>query len=330
MNNNVASLSTKTMTDNLPQDEDIRKQMEKLVRKIDIESITTKQFIKMLSKEMGSDLKEKKKFIKGALTDVLDAMENDSEEVEAEVEVEAEEVSGDEKDEPPTKEKPKRGGLTAVKDLSPELAAFLGMGNRLARTEVVKALWVYIKKHNLQNPEDKREILLDDKMKELFSVDKLTMFTLNKYVGAHIHPFKPVNLNELSENSKKKKENARKRKAAKINGTVKRRKPMNQPSWRLSDDLVAVVEKNILTRPQVTKALWAYIKSNDLQNPEDKREIMCNDILQKIMGGNEKVTMFSMNKHITKHLIEKVDKSEHEQEVDDEGTESEGSDEESD
>ncbi len=257
------------MTDNLPKDSDIRQQMEKLVRKIDIESITTKQFIKMLSKEMGTDLKEKKKFIKGALTDVLDAMENESgsEEVEAEVEVEAEEVSEDEKEEPPTKEKPKRGGggLTAVKDLSPELAAFLGMGNRLARTEVVKALWVYIKKHNLQNPEDKREILLDDKMKELFSVDRLTMFTLNKYVGAHIHPFKPVNLNELSENSKKKKENARKRKAAKNSGTAKKRKPMNQPPWRLSEDLVAVVEKNILTRPQVTKALWAYIKSNDLQ-----------------------------------------------------------------
>ncbi len=263
------------MTDSLPKNEDIRKQMEKLVRKIDIESITTKQFIKMLSKEMGTDLKEKKKFIKGALTDVLDAMENESgsEEVEAEVEVEveAEEASADEKEqkeEPPTKEKPKRGGggLTAVKDLSPELAAFLGMGNRLARTEVVKALWVYIKKHNLQNPEDKREILLDDKMKELFSVDRLTMFTLNKYVGAHIHPFKPVNLNELSENSKKKKEIAKKRKAEKKNGgTTKKRKPANQPPWRLSDDLSAAVERKILTRPQVTKALWAYIKKNELQ-----------------------------------------------------------------
>ncbi len=66
------------------------------------------------------------------------------------------------------------------------------------------------------------------------------------------------------------------------------------------------------------------------KNPEDKREIMCDDMLKKIMGGNEKVTMFTMNKYITKHLIEKVDKSEYEQEVDDEGTESEGSDEESD
>lgn len=319
------------MTDNLPKDEDIRKQMEMLVRKIDIESITTKQFIMMLSKEMGANLKLKKKFIKGALTEVLDALENESDNEEAEAEVEAEEESTDKK---PTKEKAKRGGLTAVKDLSPELAAFLGMGNRMARTEVVKALWVYIKKHELQNPNDKREILLDAKMKELFAVDKLTMFTLNKYVGAHIHPFKPVNLTELSENSKKKKEDAKKRKAAKIKAAkAKKRKPPNQPPWRLSEDLSAVVETDVLPRPQVTKALWVYIKKHELQNPEDKREILCDDMLKKIMGGNERVNMFSMNKYITKHLIEKVDKKEHEQEheeeEDDEGTESEGSDEES-
>jgi upstream activation factor subunit UAF30 len=314
----------------LPEDADIRKEMEKLVQNIDIESITTKQFIKMLSKTMGVDLKQKKKYIKGALTEVLDAMENDSDEEEAET-------------------KPKKrggGGLTAVKEISPEMAAFLGMGDKMARTEVVKALWAYIKKNDLQNPNDKREILLDAKMKELFHADKITMFTMNKYVSAHVHPFKAVNLNEPSENSKKKKEqNARKRKAAKDakNEKAKKRKPSNQPPWRLSQDLIAVVQKEILSRPQVTKALWVYIKENDLQNPEDKREILCDELLKKVMGDNDRVTMFSMNKHITQHLVEKVEKIEvepekkerdqsegEEQEEDEDGTESEGSDEESD
>jgi len=318
------------MGDALPEDADIRKEMEKLVQNIDIESITTKQFIKMLSKAMGVDLKQKKKYIKGALTEVLDAMENDSDEEEVET-------------------KPKKrggGGLTAVKEISPEMAEFLGMGDKMARTEVVKALWAYIKKNDLQNPNDKREILLDAKMKELFHADKITMFTMNKYVSAHVHPFKAVNLNEPSENSKRKKEqNARKRKAAKDakNEKAKKRKPSNQPPWRLSQDLIAVVQKEILSRPQVTKALWVYIKENDLQNPEDKREILCDEMLKKVMGDNDRVTMFSMNKHITQHLVEKVvkievepekkerDQSEgEEQEEDEDGTESEGSDEESD
>jgi upstream activation factor subunit UAF30 len=45
------------------------------------------------------------------------------------------------------------------------------------------------------------------------------------------------------------------------------------------------------------------------QNPKDRREILCDAKLKAVMGGNEKVTMFSMNKHITPHLLEKLDKS---------------------
>jgi len=97
------------------------------------------------------------------------------------------------------------GGLNAQKEISKELAKFLGnRTGQMSRPQIVKQLWDYIKEHDLQNPNDRREILLDSKMRKLFNVDKFTMFSMNKYVGAHIHPFKPVNLNELSENSKKK------------------------------------------------------------------------------------------------------------------------------
>ena len=45
--------------------------------------------------------------------------------------------------------------------ISPELAIVVGAGP-MPRSEVVKALWVYIKKHNLQNPSNKRNILADE------------------------------------------------------------------------------------------------------------------------------------------------------------------------
>mmetsp|Transcript_29371 Transcript_29371/g.43863 ORF Transcript_29371/g.43863 Transcript_29371/m.43863 type:complete len:366 (+) Transcript_29371:344-1441(+) len=89
----------------------------------------------------------------------------------------------------------------------------------------------------------------------------------------------------------------------------KKKAPGMQAPYRLSDDLVAVVGKSILPRPQVTQALWKYIRENDLQNPEDKREILCDAKLKRVLGGNSKVTMFSMNKYITAHLLEKMDKS---------------------
>ena len=54
---------------------------------------------------------------------------------------------------------------------------------KMSRPQVVKQIWVHIKKYNLQNPSDKREILCDDKMKAVFGVDKINMFKMNKTLG---------------------------------------------------------------------------------------------------------------------------------------------------
>jgi len=50
-------------------------------------------------------------------------------------------------------------------------------------------------------------------------------------------------------------------------------------------------------------------RSLAFQNPEDKREIICDENLKAVMGGKDRVTMFTMNKFITPHLLEKLDKS---------------------
>ncbi|MBE7158627.1 MAG: hypothetical protein INR62_09385 [Rhodospirillales bacterium] len=69
--------------------------------------------------------------------------------------------------------------------VSEQLAAVVGKGP-LPRTEVVSNVWEYIRKHNLQNPENKREILADDKLKAVFGQDKATMFEMNKLLSAHL------------------------------------------------------------------------------------------------------------------------------------------------
>ncbi|KAK9319894.1 SWIB/MDM2 domain-containing protein [Lipomyces orientalis] len=69
--------------------------------------------------------------------------------------------------------------------LSPQLADFLGV-TELSRPEAVKSIWTYIKDNDLQNPEDKREILCDDKMRPVFG-DKVHMFTMNKILGNHLY-----------------------------------------------------------------------------------------------------------------------------------------------
>ncbi len=68
---------------------------------------------------------------------------------------------------------------------SPQLAAVVG-SNPLPRGEVVSKMWEYIKKNNLQNPENKREILADDKLEPIFGKKKVTMFEMNKHLAGHL------------------------------------------------------------------------------------------------------------------------------------------------
>ncbi|KAI5795140.1 hypothetical protein EDC01DRAFT_73919 [Geopyxis carbonaria] len=65
--------------------------------------------------------------------------------------------------------------------LSQELATFIGE-SQMPRPEVVKQIWAYVKKHDLQDPADKRYILCDDVMKPVFG-DKVHMFTMNKVLS---------------------------------------------------------------------------------------------------------------------------------------------------
>ena len=77
-------------------------------------------------------------------------------------------------------------GLHRALKVSPELEAVIGV-KEVARADAVSKIWEYIRANNLQNPEDKREILADDKLKKVFSdKDKVTMFEMNKHLSNHL------------------------------------------------------------------------------------------------------------------------------------------------
>ena len=71
---------------------------------------------------------------------------------------------------------------------------------------------------------------------------------------------------------------------------------------KISDELAAVVGKGPMPRSEVVKALWVYIKKNDLQDPKNKRNINANPALQAVFGGKKVVNMFEMTKLVSKHL----------------------------
>ena len=88
-------------------------------------------------------------------------------------------------------EKPKKlSGFAKPMKMSAALCKFLGVdeNTQMARTDVTKEINKYVKANNLQNPENKRELILDDKLKTILTVPSdvtLTFFNLQKYMSEH-------------------------------------------------------------------------------------------------------------------------------------------------
>ena len=85
---------------------------------------------------------------------------------------------------PATKRTPNPAFMKALTP-SAELAAVVG-ATPLPRTEVVSKMWVYIKKHNLQDSVNRRAINADDKLKAVFGKAQVTMFEMAGLIGKHL------------------------------------------------------------------------------------------------------------------------------------------------
>ncbi len=89
---------------------------------------------------------------------------------------------------PAKKKSARKPNAAFMKPLNPskELAEIVG-GNPIPRTEVMKKVWAYIKKNNLQDAKNRRAINADDKLKAVFGGKKqVTMFEMTKLVSNHL------------------------------------------------------------------------------------------------------------------------------------------------
>jgi len=81
----------------------------------------------------------------------------------------------------------RKGGFHKQYHLSAPLADLVGEPT-LSRPQVVKKIWAHIKKCDLQDPCDKRQIICDERMQLVFKQDKVHMFTMNKILGNQLYP----------------------------------------------------------------------------------------------------------------------------------------------
>ncbi|KAI9843207.1 MAG: hypothetical protein M1837_006569 [Sclerophora amabilis] len=70
----------------------------------------------------------------------------------------------------------------------------------------------------------------------------------------------------------------------------------------LSPQLSELLGETALSRPETVKRIWAYVRERDLQDPNDKRQIRCDEPLRTVFK-SDRVHMFTMNKILCGHLF---------------------------
>jgi len=88
-------------------------------------------------------------------------------------------------------ERERKGGFHKPMNLSEPLSAMLGE-SQLSRPQTVKKIWQYVKGLNLQDPDDRRQIVCDEAMRAVFKSDRVHMFTMNKLLAHHLYPVDEV------------------------------------------------------------------------------------------------------------------------------------------
>ena len=94
---------------------------------------------------------------------------------------------------------------------------------------------------------------------------------------------------------------AKAKKAAAKSGGKKLRGGISTPVT-LSPGLADIVGGTTMTRADLTKKIWAYIKKNGLQDSKNRRNINADAKLKPIFGGKGTVSMFEMTKLVNKHV----------------------------
>lgn len=270
----------------------------------------------VLETQLNMELNEYKDFIKDILMKYVEENEHLNESKENDYDEDNEDdfvhhVEEDYDDDDESAKKQSGKGWSAPVQLSTSLAAFIGQ-TTCPRTEVTKLVWKYIKANNLQDPSDKRFIQCDAALQAVLNTRRIHMFSMTKELSKHMKSVADLNDDGTPPSKTKvqkvKVSSEKKRKIDDTDGAGSKKKggggggfakPM-RPSEELRIFLGLEAGEGI-GRTTCVKLMWDYIKANNLQNPNDRREILLDFQMQRVFGV-KMFTMFTMNKHIAEHL----------------------------
>ncbi|KAH7689269.1 DEK C-terminal protein [Dioscorea alata] len=193
----------------------------------------------------------------------------------------------------PAKRKGGPGGLNKVCGVSPELQAIVGEPT-MARTQIVKQLWAYIRQNNLQDPNNKRKIICNDALRQVFETDCTDMFKMNKLLAKHILPL---------ESPKDPGPDSKRTKSESSEVVYETKPDTGDQNVVISEALASffgTTEREML-QSEVLKRIWDYIKENHLEDPVNPL-ILCDSKLQQLFGC-ESFAALGISEMVARHFV---------------------------
>ncbi|XP_042465087.1 uncharacterized protein LOC122047713 [Zingiber officinale] len=176
---------------------------------------------------------------------------------------------------PKAKRKGGSGGLNKVCGVSPELQPIVGEAV-MSRTQIVKQLWAYIRKNNLQDPNNKRKIICNDELRVVFETDSTDMFKMNKLLAKHILPL---------DCAKETASEFKRLKAEEV--TTPEVSQLDSDGYPLSISVALAkffgCEEREMLQSDALSRVWDYIKSNQLED-DTNMVITCDTKLEELLG----------------------------------------------
>lgn len=183
------------------------------------------------------------------------------------------------------------GGLNKLCGVSPELQTIVGQPT-LPRTEIVKQLWAYIRKHNLQDPNNKRKIICNDELRLVFETDCTDMFKMNRLLAKHIITLDP---------SKRTAQNPKRAKIEEESGSISEEAV---PAVIISEALANFLGTSgrEMSQAEVMRQVWEYIKLNQLEDPLNAMFIRCDAKLKELLGC-ESISALGIPEMLARHHL---------------------------
>ncbi|KAL8168051.1 hypothetical protein V2J09_009550 [Rumex salicifolius] len=187
--------------------------------------------------------------------------------------------------------------------LSPQLQKFLG-ASQMLRYEVLNQLWDYVSQHNLIDPNDKQNILCDERFQGLFGVESFKICQMNTFLSKHLSAAAKPSRKQKPQ----KQERAELEDKTEQNPGEKRQKRVVTSGF-LSPSPISQSFINFLgtgemalTRPDAIKRVWNYIKKHKLQDPLNKKTILCDAKLKELFEVDS-FHGFTVSKLLSAHFV---------------------------